>query len=388
MQYKEILHRCFRCGYCKLPSDYSDINCPSYLKYGFESFSPGGRMWLIRAWLDLQIQNSPRLQEIFFSCATCNNCVENCPFSKFKDQILKAFISAKEEMVNQGTVPASVRDYLTILYEHDNPYKISQKKRRDWAEGLQVPDYAGQEFLFYVGDVGSFDSRGREIACSVANLLKHLNISFGILGSKEGPDGNEANALGETELFEYLAKKNIQTFNQHGVTKVITLSPHSYNTFKNEYPELGSSFQVFHYTQILASHLSQTSLAGQQEPGLTKRITFHDPCYLGRHNQDYQSPRDILHLLPSLELTEMRRNRSNALCCGGGGGNFFTDLVCSGPETSAKVRAKEADEIGAEILVTCCPICTIILEDAVKSQGLDQQIQVKEISELILDKRR
>lgn len=383
MQYQEILHRCFRCGYCKLPGNYTDINCPSYLKYRFETFSPGGRMWLLKAWLEGKIQNSSRLQEILFSCATCNNCVEHCAFPKFKNDILKAFIAAKEEMVQQGTLPPKVRDYLTRLLEHGNPYKIPQKKRGDWAAGLNVEQYADQEYLFYVGDVGSFDTRGREIASSVAELLQRLGVSLGILGDKEISEGNEAQALGETDLFQYLAERNLETMQQLGVEKVVTLCPHAYNALKNDYPQYGGQFQVFHYTHLLAERLPEMQLSTQPQAGKVRKVTFHDSCYLGRHNQDYQTPRKILGSLPGIELLEMDRCREDALCCGGGGGNFFTDLVCSGPETSAKARVREAAQTGAEVLVTTCPVCTIMLEDALKSEKLDQRLQIQEMSELI-----
>ncbi len=385
MQYEEILHRCFRCGYCKMPGDYSDINCPAYLKYRFESFSPGGRMWLIRAWLDGEIETDARLQEVFFSCATCNNCVEHCIFPKFKDRILQAFIAARGKMVEQGTLPPAVRDYLTTLYQHGNPYKIPRKKRGDWAAGLGIDQYLDQEYLFYVGDVGSFDERGRQIACSAAGLLKKLGLSFGILGAREVSDGNEAGTLGETELFNHLAGENIKICNELGVKKIVALSPHGYNAMKNDYADLGGRFQVFHYTQLVASRLSAAGLTGRAASSSLK-VTFHDSCYLGRHNQDYETARRILGLLPGVDLIEMRRNRADALCCGGGGGNFFTGLTGGGSETAARVRVREAAETGAELLVTACPICTIMLEDAVKSQNLENRIRVCEISELVLER--
>jgi len=381
MQHEEILHRCFRCGFCKFPSDYSGINCPAYLKYRFESFSPGGRMWLIRAWLAGELENGARLQEIFFSCATCGNCVEHCIFDKFRELILEAFVAAKGEMIRQGRVPPAVRNYLTRIFEHGNPYKAPQKKRGDWAKPLGVPLYAGQAYLFYVGDVGSFDSRGMEIARSVALVFQKLGISFGILGPQEISDGNEARALGEAELFAHLAEKNMQSFQQRGVKKIVTLSPHSYNAIKNHYPQQGGGFEVLHYTHLLAERLPSSGLL--KKPASPRlRVTFHDPCYLGRHNKDYDTARAILGLLPGLELVEMKRNRSDSLCCGGGGGNFFTDLVSSGEETSASVRAKEAADTGAQVLVTACPICTVMLEAAIKSGNLEDRIQVRELSEL------
>lgn len=382
MEHEEILHRCFRCGFCKLPSDYSDINCPAYQRYRFESFSPGGRMWLLRAWLDKQIEADARLQEVLFSCATCNNCVEHCIFSKFREKILSAFIAAKEEMIEQGRVPPPVRDYLTTLFEHGNPYKMPQKKRGDWAQGLGLKPYSGQEYLFYVGDVAAFDARAMEIARSAASLFEKLGLSFGILGPQEGSDGNDAKALGETELFRHLAAQNIKIFHQLGVEKIVTLSPHGFNVIKNDYPELDGRFQVIHYTQVLSFLLSQADSQAVPAASRSRRVTFHDPCYLGRHNEDYESARQVLAALPGIELVEMARCRSDALCCGGGGGNFFTGLVSSGPETSAKVRVKEAADTGAELLVTACPICTVMLEDAVKSENLESRIQVREISEL------
>lgn len=386
MDHEEILHRCFRCGFCKLPSDYSNINCPSYLKYRFESFAPGGRMWLLRAWLDGRLAGSTRLQESLFSCATCNNCVQQCPFTKFKDQILQAFIAAKKEMVNQGALPPKVRDYLTAVYKHGNPYKKPQKKRGEWAEGLQVQDFSGQEYLLFVGDVGSFDPRGTEIARAVTRLFTRLGISFGILGGLEISDGNEVQALGESELFEHLAHKNLETFERLGARKIVTLSPHSYNALLNNYGSAARELHVVHYTQLLAEHIANSPLAETQNHDPVQRITIHDPCYLGRHNNDYHSVRKILETLPWVEVAEMARCKEDALCCGGGGGNFFTDLACSGEETSAKVRVREAVETGADTLVTCCPVCTIILQDAATSQGLEHAIRIQEISELIMSR--
>ncbi len=343
-------------------------------------------MWLIRAWLSGEVKNSARLQEIFFSCATCGNCVEHCIFDKFRESILDAFIAAKAEMVRQGVLPPPVRDYLTRLLEHGNPYKISRKKRGDWAAGLGVAPYAAEhEYLFYVGDVGSFDHRAMALSRSVARLMQMLGVSFGILGAREGPDGNDARAMGETELFEHLAKANIETFRQAGVKKIVALSPHGYNALKNHYPQWGGDFDVLHYTQLLAERLPASGLLEQAPSRKVAKATFHDPCYLGRHNRDYDAARTVLDLLPGVAPVEMPRNRADSLCCGGGGGNFFTDLVCSGTETSAAGRVLEAADTGAQLLVTACPICTVMLEDAVKSRNLEQRIRVCELSELVLE---
>jgi Fe-S oxidoreductase len=380
MKYAEILHRCFRCGYCKLPGNYIDFNCPAYAAFRFESYSPGGRMWLLRAWLDEKIKPSRRFQEILFSCTACGNCVEQCALTKIKDELLLAFTAGKETLVVEGNVPPPVRDCLTKLQNYGNPYGFARKKRSAWVMDTPIETYTDQEFLFFPGDVGAFDSRGQELTRSVAMLLRRLGVSFGILGNREVSDGNETNAMGESDLFALLAMDNIRTFNELNINKIITLSPHGFNALKNDYPKLGGAYQVFHYTQVLAAHTGKLPFKNHP-PEI--QVTYHDPCYLGRHNGEYGSARKILASLPGVEVREMGRSMQNALCCGGGGGNVFTDIIGNGPESPARNRVTEALETGAHTLAVSCPTCAVMLGDAVKSARLDDRIQVKEISELI-----
>ena len=281
MKHEEILHRCFRCGYCKLPSDYTDFNCPSYLQFRFETYSPGGRMWLLRAWLNQEIETSSRFEEILFSCAACGNCVEHCAFPEFKADLLDTFISGREELVNKGTVSPSVRDYLKAMSVHGNPYKLSENQRLDWAEGLDLESYNGQEYLFFIGCAGTFDERGQKMARAVARQLKNRGVSFGILGAEERCDGNEVRTLGEVGLFEELAKNNVQLFQDKGIEKIITLSPHAYHAIKNEYPKFGGTYQVYHYSHVLSDLIEGEENYKNETP---LKVTFHDPCYLGRHN--------------------------------------------------------------------------------------------------------
>jgi len=380
MKYAEILHRCFRCGYCKLPGNNIDFNCPAHVAFRFETYSPGGRMWLLGAWLNHKLEPSRRFQEILFSCTACRNCVEQCPLTKIKDELLLAFTAGKEELVGEGKVPPPVRDCLTKLQKYGNPYGISRKKRANWAADAEAEVFSDQEFLFFPGDVGAFDSRGQEIARSVAALLARLGVSFGILGDREVSDGNEANAMGESELFRLLAEENIENFNKLNVKKIIALSPHGFNALKNEYPALGGAYQVFHYTQLLAAHAA--SLAFKDNLS-NIRVTYHDPCYLGRHNREYGSARKVLAALPGVAIREMDRSRQDALCCGGGGGNLFTDILGNGVESPARNRVAEALDTGAGILAVSCPTCAVMLGDAVKSSNMEERIQVKEISEIV-----
>jgi Fe-S oxidoreductase len=381
MKYQEILHRCFRCGYCKLPSSYEDINCPSYLKYRFETYSPGGRMWLLKAWLDEEIKAGPHFSEILYSCAACGNCVEHCVFPKFKADLLNAFTAGREELVDQGAVPTVVSDFFKAVHLYGNPYKLPDEQRDAWTQGIDVPSYTDEEYLLYVGCPGSFDERGQKMARAVAALFTGLGISFGILGKEERCDGNEVKTLGEVGLFEMLARNNIDQFAKKGVRKVVTLSPHAYHAMKNDYPRYGARFEVLHYTHLLARFIGKKGLGRRGTP---VKVTFHDPCYLGRHNGDYYTARTILSAVGGVELVEMDRNRADALCCGGGGGNFFTDILGGGQEASSRVRVREAVRTGADVLAVACPKCAKMFEDAVKAENLDDRIAVRDIAEIIL----
>jgi Fe-S oxidoreductase len=379
MKYEEIVHRCFRCGYCKFTEDYHEFNCPSYRKFRFETFSPGGRMWLIRAWLQNEIGTSDRLQQILFSCATCANCVEHCVFT-FKDDLVNIFVAARERLVDEGRVPPTVRDYLKNIRISGNPYKEPAAERGKWAESSSVEPFGGQEYLFYIGCVGAYDERARRIARAVGDLFLGAGLSFGILGEKEQCDGNEVKALGESGLFRHLAEQNIDQFKEIGVRKVITLDPHGFNAFRKDYKDLGATFEVSHYSQVLA-HLIRSGKISMKP--LETRVTFHDPCYLGRHNGIYDAPRDVLGSIPGMELVELQQNRANALCCGGGGGNFFTDVLGGGEDSPSRIRVRQARQTGAEVIAVSCPQCARMLDDAVKAEDLGGRLEVLDISEIV-----
>jgi len=344
-----------------------------------ESYSPGGRLWLIRAWLNDELQWSENLAKIVYSCVSCKNCVEKCPLS-FNDDIVNMVVAAKTEMVEMGTLPKPVKTFLQNVQLYGNPYGISAKKRADWMEGLKIPPYKGQEFLYYVGCEGSFDNRAQSAARATAKLLLKSGVSFGVLGVDEISDGNEVEMLGEDGLLEDLATKNIQQFSDLAVKNIITLSPHSYNVFKNRYPDFDGRFNVFHYTQILSELIKTGKLSAPETSEM--RITFHDPCFLGRWNQEYDAPRKVLRAMKGVDLVEMERNKKGSLCCGGGAGNFLTDFLGGSDESPARIRAREARDVKADILAVACPNCLTMLEDAVKVEGLEDEIKVMDISEI------
>jgi len=334
-------------------------------------------MWLIRAWTEGEIKWSQSLGKILYSCTTCNNCVQSCKFP-FNNEIVNRIIAAREEMVANGLVMPKIARFFCNIEAYGNPYRELRENRGRWAEATKIEPYTGQEFLFYVGCVGSFDEKGQRAAKALGELLLTAGISFGILGFAEECDGNEVRILGESRIFQMLRKKNTELFGRVGVKKIITLSPHSYNVFRNEYP---SRFEVFHYTKILHDLIEE----GRVKPTskLSMRVTYHDPCFLGRHAGEYEAPREILKAIPGVDLIEMERNRENSFCCGGGSGNFYTDFFGGGENCPSRIRVREAYKTGADILAVACPTCAVMLSEAIKDEGIEEKLIVKDISEIV-----
>ena len=380
IEHAEIVHRCFRCGYCKFPEDYVDFNCPSYKAFGWDTFSPGGRMWLIRAWLSNELESSPHFASILYSCVACGNCKDQCVYPRFKDYLLNVFEEAKAELVNEGRIPPEVRDYFKAIQVNGNPYKLPQEERAKWAEGLGLEEFSKQEYLFYIGCVGSYDEIGQKMARSVGKLLSEAGVFMGILGSEETCDGHEVKVLGETGLFTALAEENILKFKIKGVKKIIALDPHALNVFKKDYPKLGGRFEIYHYTEIIDQLIKEDEITlGDYQ----KKVTYHDPCYLGRHNLIFEAPRRVLKSIPGVQFVEIRRNQMSAFCCGGGGGNFFTDAIGTGENSPARVRIREALDTGAEILAVACPQCFKMLDDGLKAEGADDRLKIMDIAEIV-----
>jgi Fe-S oxidoreductase len=345
-----------------------------------ESYASGGRLWLIYAWLKGEIEWSENLAKILYSCTSCKNCVEKCPLS-FNDEIVNMVVAAKSQMVETGKVPPLVRKFLQNVQVQGNPYGIDAGKRADWMNGLGIEPYQGQDYLYYVGCEGAYDTRAQGAARATARVLQDAGVSFGVLGVDECCDGNEVDMLGEEALLEDLATKNIDQFSKRGVKNIVTLSPHAYHVFKNKYPAFGGNFNVLHYTQVFADLIKTGKLKGPEQQGV--RITFHDPCFLGRWNGEYNAPRKVIGAVKGANFTEMERNKKGALCCGGGAGNFFTDFLGGSEESPARIRAREAGDVKADILAVACPNCLTMLDDAVKAEGLADRIKVMDISELL-----
>ena len=381
------VYRCDGFGVCKGEYNFSVSPCPmTMVSGGFESETPRGMMTIARGILEKELDYTKEISERIYRCTQCGNCQFLCGAQYETGETMvdpsKVVLAMRADLVENSLVPTGVRDFLKSVYRYGNPYKMPAHERDNWAKSKDIEPFNGHEFLFYVGCVGSYDERGKKVAAALSELLKRANLDFGILGTRESCDGNEVNMSGEIGLFELLAEQNIKQFNELGVKRIVTLSPHSFNALKNEYPVLGGDFTVIHYTQLLRDLLISKKI--KPTKNLKAKATFHDPCFLGRRNKEYDAPRELLRAIPDLEVHEMAHTRENALCCGGGGGNFFTDLLGGGENSPSRVRVREAQATGAQILAVACPYCAKMFEDAIRMEGMEDKLVVKDVSELML----
>lgn len=239
------------------------------------------------------------------------------------------------------------------------------------------------DILFWVGSAGSYDDRAKKITRAFAKILQHANVNFAVLGTEESDTGDVAKRSGNEFLFQMQAISNIEILNAYQVKTIVTADPHAFNTFKNEYPELGGNFEVFHHTQYIKKLIDSGKLLINSTELKGKRVTFHDPCYLGRANDVYESPRDLIRKL-GVNLTEMKRHKSTALCCGAGGAQMFKEPE-KGSQDINVLRTEDALETKPQIIATGCPYCNTMMTDGIKFKEKETTIQVKDIAELIAE---
>ncbi len=332
--------------------------------------------------LGMNIFESPDL----WQCTTCMNCLRVCP--KEVD-MMKIMPAAREVAVLEGKVPPELQEMFQDTAEYGNPMGESPRKRTRWTKKLdfEIKDLSKEsqpvDILWFVGDYYAYHGRGNDAALAMARVFKKLEVDFGILGAEERCDGDSQRLAGEPGLFEMLAEHNIEQFKKHKYNKIVVSGPHAYNAIKNEYPKLGGEFPVDHYTQFLAPMLDKIKPLLSKPFG--KKVTFHDPCYLGRHNGEYDAPRELLMAIPGIEFGEMFRCKEQGYCCGGGGGGMWLDGYMSDhiTERLSDNRVKEAVAVGAEVLAVCCPYEVSRFEDAVKSTGNEGKLQVLDIIEIM-----
>jgi Fe-S oxidoreductase len=282
--------------------------------------------------------------------------------------------------VEWGVMPKTLKTTMTSIGTVGNPWGEAREKRADWAKGLDVRGFSGDtELLYFPCCTPAYDSRAKRIAVATVNVLNKAGVNFGILGPEESCCGESARKAGDESLFQSLARNNISAFTAYGVKKILTTSPHCYHTFKNEYPELGGNFEVVHHTQYMAQLISEGKLKPTKE--LNKRVAYHDPCYLGRHNKIYDEPRMVLESIPGLELVELPDSREDSLCCGGGGGRIWMETEKG--ERFSDIRLEQAIAVGADVLAIACPYCMLNFDDSLLTMEKGDVIQVKDIAELV-----
>jgi Fe-S oxidoreductase len=362
----EAFKRCYQCGLCDVVCPWNRVRDFSIRKIVREaSFGM------------TEIEG-----EEIWRCTTCGICPQQCPRDVKQ---IESGVSLRRIATEFGIFPASVnpvRGASASLVGEGNPLNEERGRRADWAEGLGVKTYTEKmEVLYFVGCYLSYDPRLKKVAVATAEILKRAGVEFGILGERENCCGESIRKTGGEEIFRTLAKENIKTFIDHGVKKIMVSSPHCYHTFKNEYPEFMVNFDVVHVSQYLFELIREGRLEITGEYG--KKVAYHDPCYLGRHNDIYDEPREAMKVVPGLELVEMEDSRRDSLCCGGGGGRIWMETPKE--DRFSDLRLKQANEAGAEVLATSCPYCITMFEESRLSLEDEEAIEIKDITEIVRD---
>jgi Fe-S oxidoreductase len=381
------LDACTRCGRCQ-------DNCPAWL-----SGKPLSPKFVI---LDLQAHmhatakavlagaeepygngamiGSVITEDVLWSCTTCGACEENCPVSI---EHIGTIVDMRRNLVlEQGSMPDTAEAALRSIEQRGHPWRGTQETRTGWTEGLEVPTIADNpeaEYLFWVGCTGALVDRNIQVTRSLAKILLQAGVSFAILGDAETCTGDPARRLGNEYLFQMLAQQNIETLKSHNVRKIVTHCPHCFNTLKNEYPQFGGNFEVMHHSQLIARLIQEGRIAPSK--AFAEKVTFHDACYLGRHNSVFTEPRQTLTAIPGIQLQEMPWNQRQGLCCGAGGGHAFMEVNIG--RRVNHLRTEQAIDTGASVVATGCPFCMQMFEDGIKAKGVDETMRVHDIAELI-----
>ncbi|MEH7333322.1 (Fe-S)-binding protein [Neobacillus drentensis] len=326
-------------------------------------------------------------EEEIWACTTCRNCEDQCPV--MNEHVDKIIDLRRYLVLTEGKLDADAQRAMTNIERQGNPWGLNRKERENWREvreDVHIPtvkemNKAGEEFeyLFWVGSMGSYDNRSQKIALSFAKLLNEAGVKFAILGNKEKNSGDTPRRLGNEFLFQDLAAKNIEEFEKAEVKKIVTIDPHAYNIFKNEYPDFGLEAEVYHHTEVLFELVRDGRLVPKH--AVNETITFHDSCYLGRYNDVYDAPREILKSIPGVKLVEMERNREKGMCCGAGGGLMWME-----EETGNRInvaRTEQALAVNPSVISSGCPYCLTMITDGTKAKEVEEKVSTYDVAELL-----
>ncbi len=321
-------------------------------------------------------------KDSLWACTTCRSCMDHCPVHI--EHIDKIIDMRRHQVLMASQFPEELVAAFKGLERNSNPWGLGHDMRADWIQELDIPimaEYQGKDLdlLFFVGCIRSYDDRNKKVAMAMTKIMKHLGIKFAILGMEEGCCGDPARRVGNEYLYQILANTNIETFKRHGIKEIITTCPHCFNTLKNEYPQLGFKAEVTHHATFLENQIRKGALTLQSP--LNKNLTYHDPCYLGRYNGIYDSPRDVLRSIPSLQLREMQRTKKDSLCCGAGGGWMWMDEKIG--KRINRERLEDALKTNSEWIATACPFCVSMFDDAIKNTNRENELKIWDIAELV-----
>ncbi|RYL91019.1 (Fe-S)-binding protein [Sporolactobacillus sp. THM7-4] len=324
-------------------------------------------------------------EDEIWACTTCRNCEDQCPVDN--EHVDKIIDLRRYLVLMEGKVPQEGQRAMQNIERQGNPWGMSRNDRSKWMEGLEdlhvptVKENPDFDYLFFVGSMGSYDNRTIKVTRAFVRLLNKAGVNFAVLGNEEKNSGDTPRRMGNELLFQELCQENIATFEKYHVQKIVTACPHTFNLFKNEYPEFGLKAEVLHHTQLLDQLVSEGKLVPKQR--INERITYHDSCYLGRYNGVFDQPRNVLKAIPGLELVEMKRSREKAMCCGAGGGRMWMEEKAGKRVNIA--RTEQALEVHPGIISSACPYCLTMLSDGTKMKGVDEQIQTKDIAEILAE---
>lgn len=324
-------------------------------------------------------------QELW-ACTTCRNCEDQCPVA---NEHVSFIVDMRRYLVlTEGSLPAEAGRALMNIERQGNPWGLSRQDRARWKDGLgedvpapSIQDGKPFEYLFYIGSMGAYDKRCQKITRAFIRIMNRAGVSFAVLDNEETNSGDTARRLGNEFLFQELARTNIGIFNKYKVQKIVTIDPHAYNTFKNEYPDFGLApdVEVYHHSELIASWLKEGRIRPTMK--LAERVTYHDSCYLGRYNGIYDAPRDILSAVPGIDLAEMARSGRNSMCCGAGGGRMWME-ESEGTRVNV-ARTEQALAFKPTIIGTACPYCLTMMSDGTKTLEADDRVRTMDIAEIV-----
>ena len=320
-------------------------------------------------------------EEAAWSCTTCGYCVEVCPVG---NEPMIDILRARQDLVMmESKFPKDAMETFEKLENYGNPWGLSPQDRENWMDGFDVPlmrEKKNADVLYWAGCSGAYDSRGRDISQSVANIMNEAGVDYACLGNEETCTGDSARRIGNEYLFQTMAEQNKETFDQYDFKKIVTQCPHCFTTLKNDYAEMGIELDVVHHSQFIDELIKEKKI--EPKPYIDEDITFHDPCYLGRHNDEYDAPRNVLQsVLKEGSIKEMKQTRSESFCCGAGGGNMWYEIKTG--DRINQNRVNQAVDTDAKTIAAACNFCNIMLEDGVKTTGNEENIKVVDIAEMV-----